>query len=59
MTGRRRRGRRAELDLLAELGAALALRVLALEARVAELESDRRRPPIVRVGGGVTVSCER
>lgn len=31
----------------AELGAAVAARLLALEARVADLERERRRPPIL------------
>ncbi|MGV0699149.1 hypothetical protein [Mycolicibacter sinensis] len=34
-------------ELAAVLGAELARRLLALEARVADLERERRRPPIL------------
>lgn len=39
------------VELAAELGAAVAARLLALEARVAELEA--QRPRIMAVGGGL------
>lgn len=42
-------------ELAAMLGAAVAARLLALEARVRDLETERRRPPVVRLGGPPTV----
>ncbi|GFG84575.1 hypothetical protein [Mycolicibacter algericus] len=42
-------------ELAAELGAAVAARLIALEGRVAELERERRRPPLVRLGGPTTL----